>query len=160
MISKKNINNALILLTLIIWGSIGYTYFVKKKIVSSPKIAQKTSKPTQYTIRKDTFELKDINNPFENVFVTRKTSQKITQTKIAPKKTPLPVSVKWPSILYHGYIVSKGSNKKLGVINVNGKIMKRREREIILEKFEVKKIYEDSIQLQYNNTLKTIKLSR
>ena len=158
VISKKTINSALILLTLIIWGSIAYTYFVKKKIVSSPKIAQKTNKQVHYTIRKDTFELKDIHNPFKTTFVKHKRPQETTRKKATHKRKSLPVAVKWPHIQYHGYIESKGNHKKLGVINVNGKIMKKRESEIILEKFTIKKIYEDSIQFECNNILKTIKI--
>lgn len=158
MISKKNINIVLILLLLIIWGSIGYKYFVKKETVEHRSIVQQKETPLHYTIRKDTFEIKDIKNPFNNVFIKSKSSRKIGNGKTSNKKKSIPVQIKWPSIQYHGYIVSKGNSKKLGVINVNGKIMKKREKEIILEKFKIKKIYEDSIQFECNKVLKTIKL--
>jgi len=156
--SKKNINSVLILLLFIIWGSIGYKYFVKKETLENKIVVQQNETPLHYTIRKDTFELKDIKNPFNNVFIASKSSQKKSSSKASNKKKPIPVQIKWPSIQYHGYILSKGNNKKLGVINVNGKIMKKREKEIILEKFKIKKIYEDSIQIACNKILKTIKL--
>ncbi len=157
MFTKKNINIALILLLLIIWGSIGYRYFVKSKTIKNPVVIQQNNIPTQYTIRKDTFELKDIKNPFKSAFIAPKTVQKTNTKKRNQKKKSIPIKIKWPSIQYHGYVLSKGSSKKLGVINVNGKIIRKREKEIILEKIRIKKIYEDSIQFEYNKTLKTIK---
>lgn len=157
MFTKKNINIALILLLLIIWGSIGYRYFVKSKTIKNPVVIQQNNIPTQYTIRKDTFELKDIKNPFKNSFIVPKVTQKKRAKKTTQKKKSIPVKIKWPSIQYHGYVVSKGSNKKLGVINVNGRIIRKREKEIILEKIKIKKIYEDSIQFEYSKTIKTIK---
>ena len=157
MISKKNINIALIVLLLVIWGSIGYRYLVKKKTMQQPVIAQQNSMPTQYTIRKDTFELKNIKNPFQSVFVRPKTVQKLNTKKTTSKRKSISKKVIWPSIQYHGYVVKKGSSKKLGIITVNGKIIRKREKELILETFKIKKIYEDSIQFEHQNSLKTLK---
>jgi hypothetical protein len=156
--TKKHINIALIILVLVIWGSIGYTYFVKDEVVQNTIITASTITPKQYTIHKDTFELKEIKNPFQSVFVSsKKSASKVVSKNTKTPKKIVPTMVKWPDIKYHGYVLSKGSSRKLGVIKINGKIMKKREQDIVLENFKIKRIYEDSIQFIHNKNIKTIK---
>ncbi|MBC8756051.1 hypothetical protein H2O64_15340 [Kordia sp. YSTF-M3] len=154
MKTKKYVNIVLILLTIFIWGAIGYTYFYKKETSKTNTYAPKMTTNVDFTIRKDTFELIAIKNPFSSTMrVPRKASQTIK--KNSRKKTNIPVVVKWPSISYHGYVVQEGSSKKLGILKVNGKITRKKTQDIILNEFKIKNIYEDSIQLTYKNTLKT-----
>ncbi|PTX64087.1 hypothetical protein C8N46_101697 [Kordia periserrulae] len=156
--SKKNINIVLILLVLFIWGSIGYTYFVKKETTQNIMPVTKKNVLTKYTMRKDTFELTNIKNPFKKVLVTPRIVTKKTTEKTVQSQRKVTAKAIWPSITYHGYVLSKGSSRKLGIINVNGKIMKKREKDIILETIKITKIFEDSIQFQFNNSTKTIKI--
>jgi hypothetical protein len=157
--TKKSINMVLIVFLLVIWGSIGYTYFVKKEVTQNTVITTANNIPTTYTIRKDTFELQEIKNPFKTALVIpkRKTPKTNTNTVRKAQQKQLQKSVQWPNLQYHGYVMSKGSSKKLGVIKVNGKIIKKREQDMILETFKIKRIYEDSIQITYNKTSKIIK---
>ncbi len=112
-----------------------------------------------FSIRKDTFDLIAVKNPFSN---TMRTPKKSSQTKIKKsskkqQKSRIPIAVKWPTISYHGYVVQEGNSKKLGILKVNGKITRKKIQEVILNEFKIKNIYEDSIQLTYKNTIKTFK---
>ena len=111
-----------------------------------------------FVIKKDTFDLVVIKNPFSNSI---KTSKKVSQTTQKStnqrKKSIIPKTIRWPVISYHGYVVQQGSSKKLGILKVNGKVTKKRTQDVILKEFKIKNIYEDSIQVIYKKTLKTFK---
>jgi hypothetical protein len=156
--TKKYLNISLILLTIFIWGAIGYTYFYKKETAQIVENVPIMTSPVNFVIKKDTFDLVAIKNPFSNSI---KTNKKVSQTSKnntnKEKKAAIPTSVKWPMISYHGYVVQQGSSKKLGILKVNGKVTKKRTQDVILKEFKIKNIYEDSIQLIYKKTLKTFK---
>lgn len=158
MNTKKYLNIGLILLTIFIWGAIMYTYFYSKEVSKNVEFLPKVTTAVNFTIRKDTFDLIAIKNPFSNsIKTTRKVSQKTKKSTKQKKKSIIPETIKWPTISYHGYVVQEGSSKKLGILKVNGKVTKKRSNDLIMNEFEIKNIYEDSIQLLYKKTLKTFK---
>lgn len=158
MKTKKYLNIGLILLTIFIWGAIGYTYFYTKETPKNNAFAPNIEATINFTIKKDTFDLTAIKNPFsKSIKTTPKVSQTTQKNTRQKKKSSIPIAVKWPEISYHGYVVQQGNSKKLGILKVNGKVTKKRAHEMILSDFKIKNIYEDSIQIIYKNTLKTIK---
>ncbi|WP_298423829.1 hypothetical protein [uncultured Kordia sp.] len=159
MKTKKYINIGLTLLTIFIWGTIGYTYFYQQEAPKNVAYSPVMTANIDFSIRKDTFDLIAVKNPFSN---TMRTPKKSSQTKIKKsskkqQKSRIPIAVKWPTISYHGYVVQEGNSKKLGILKVNGKITRKKIQEVILNEFKIKNIYEDSIQLTYKNTIKTFK---
>lgn len=161
MKTKKYLNIGLILLTIFIWGTIGYTYFYTKETPKNNMFTPKVATTLNFTIRKDTFDLTAIKNPFSNrIKTTPKITQSTQKNTRHKKKSSIPVAVKWPEISYHGYVLQQGSLKKLGILKVNGKVTKKRAQEVILNDFKIKNIHEDSIQIIYKNTLKTVKINK
>lgn len=156
--TKKYLNIGLILLTLFIWGTIVFTYFYPKETPKNNTFAPNSEATLNFTIKKDTFDLTAIKNPFSNsIKTTPKVSQTTQKSSNQKKKAKIPIAVRWPEISYHGYVLQQGSLKKLGIIKVNGKVTKKRAQDVILNEFTIKYIYEDSIQFAYKNTLKTFK---
>jgi len=162
--SKKNLNIILIALLLCIWSAIGYKYFFKKtpEKITSDSIAK--IEPIAYNVQKDTFQIQTIQNPFSGRKIravasnTNKASASRTGRKKNTKKIIKPIA--WPKVKYHGYVFTKGKAKKLVALNVNGKFLKKRAGDIILEQIEILEVYEDSIKLRMNKEHKMIKKSK
>lgn len=68
-------------------------------------------------------------------------------------------SLRWPSIVFGGIVVNKGSNKTVGLIKLN-QIQYIVQVKQIIENIEVLKIYNDSIIVQLSSEIKTIKKSK
>lgn len=156
---KKHINSILILLVLFIWGAIGFKYFYKKETTQKSNESIPSMTVANYNIQKDTFQLKDIQNPFSRTMVSvKKTmSKKTHSTQKKYKKKAIPIKIQWPKVSYHGYVMKNGSSKKLGILKVNGKVMKKRKNELLEDTFTIKNIYEDSIEITHKKTSKIIK---
>lgn len=165
MKSKKNINIVLIALLCCIWGAIGYKYFFKRTPVQETVTSTENLDSVAYTIEKDTFQLQRIQDPFSGRKVRTVATKLSTTTsksgnrKNTAKKVVKPIA--WPKIIYRGYMFADGNKtKKIAALNVNGKFMKQRVGDIILEQIKIVQIYEDSIKLGMNKEYKIIKKNR
>lgn len=163
---KKKINVALILIVLTVWGLVASKtlkqyFFLDKKIIhtknhnSNLKISQ---------INKDTFTINYIDrDPFlneENRVITSSLAQnthfKITiiKKKLKPEIIKHIEILNWPLISYHGYINSKDRKDDLLIlVNIDKKLHKLKLNEQS-EGITVKKVYKDSIELDFNRERK------
>jgi len=169
---KKKINIALILIVLTVWGivaskTLSQYFFLKKNNFSSDKTNYKLTIPK---IQKDTFTINPITrDPFLNTKKTLNTSIDLSPKidyfkKPALKKNDQNENLKqkeilnWPSISYHGYINSREQNGELLIlVNIDKKLYKLKLNEK-KEGITLKKIFKDSIQLDFNKEKKIFRI--
>ncbi|TRW97027.1 hypothetical protein [Flavobacterium gawalongense] len=169
MTAKKKINIVLIILVLGLWGTVAYKtisqYFFSKELMANK--TELNDELTLNEINKDTFNLgKVARDPFLNrqnqtdSFVSKKYYSKIPNVKI--KSNPIvlkpKVIINWPLISYHGYIRSKDKNEELILVKIDKRLYKLRKDDEI-EGVTVKKVYNDSIEVNFNKGKKIIRLN-
>lgn len=156
MIAKKKINIVLIIAVVALWGTVGYRS-VKNFFYSKEEFITENKKQNIKSIltERDTFNLGTLKyDPFLKKSIPKQT--KITIHKInkpLPKKNTEP-EVYFPDVKYFGYIKS-GQNPEVLLLKINNKlcrIHKGENKDGIL----IKKIYEDSIRVSFNKTVRTI----
>lgn len=159
--NKKYLNSTLIVLLIVIWGGVFYKYFGGKKhsdgrlnVVSSI-----SNYKHDYTVAKDTFQLKLIDrDPFgvHNKF-KRKSKVKTRITK--PKKNikqKVKKNIVWPTITYHGFVKGEHNATRLILVKINNKLYRKREQQTV-EDITLTKAYNDSLIVSLNKNTKTIK---
>ncbi len=152
---KKYLNSTLIILLLIIWGNIIYKYFGRSKTKDTQAHIVGANMPIHYAVAKDTFILQ-LNNrdPFK-VSKIRKVTTVTRSIRIIKNNQPIKPVI-WPNIEYYGFVKSVSNKTKLVLVKVNGKLLKKREKDKI-ESLTIIKAYSDSITVSLNKTIKTIK---
>lgn len=167
---KKKINIALILIVLTVWGLVASKtlkqyFFLDKKI--NNKIYNSNLKINH--VNKDTFSLNHIDrDPFlnkENRVINSSLPPKPDYTNNIIKRKLKPEIIKqveilnWPLISYHGYINSKDRKDELLIlINIDKKLHKLKLNEQS-EGITLKKVYKDSIELDFNNQKRIFRLN-
>ncbi len=155
---KKHLNILLIILVLGIWGMLIFKY--TKRFTKQPNVVHQNnlSLNSMIKVEKKSFELTTLKrDPFLNVISIKKKKTK-TKKSTTNKKTKKIKNFVWPKIDYLGYIKSNNSNNQtLAILKVNGKIKNTKESSYFNENIYIRKIYKDSIQLEVNNQIKTVK---
>ncbi len=112
-----------------------------------------------HTIEKDTFTLSlNDRDPFKASRKKTYQSKGRQQSKVTNKvKNNKPIkSLVWPRIEYYGFVKREQNKTKKAFIKVNGKVHRKREREMI-DELKIVNIYGDSIIVSLNSDNKTIK---
>lgn len=151
---KKLLNITLITIMLFIYGSIFKKCSNSNKINSHNKI-ENTVNNVVYNINKDTFSLILTNkNPF--TISKPNNSKPVVKTTNPNNKNKLKLKsfVSWPKIKYYGFVKSETQITKLSLLQIDNKLIKIRENEIV-EDIKIVKAYSDSIILSLNNSKKT-----
>lgn len=158
--SKKQINIALIIVVLLLWGAVLYKYvnrfFNNEEIVyQQPEFSLPIAK-----IEKDTFELQLlVRDPFLGKITIKKESNPIIKKIISKpivKNTPEPIITKpYPIVQYFGYIKSHDKNQKLILLKVNNRLERVRLNDNI-DGLIVEQIYKDSVVVSFNKIEKSI----
>lgn len=169
MTAKKKINIVLIMLVLGLWGTVAYKtvsqYFFSKELVANK--TQLNNELNLNQINKDTFNLEKVaRDPFLNrqnrtdSLVSKKYYSEIPNVKIKTNPIVLKpkVIINWPLISYHGYIRSKDKNEELILVKIDKRLYKLRKDDEI-EGVTVKKVYNDSIEVNFNKGKKIIRLN-
>lgn len=167
---KKTINIILILIVLGLWGTVLYKS-VNRFFSSNEAPDFETEKGTAFDykqIKKDTFELQNLDHdPFlnrssYNPSVVRNETKSVIP-KVIPIKKPAVVKqapqIFWPQINYYGYIKSAQKNNEMILIKINNVLYKARKNDN-LEGIEIKRIFKDSIEVNFSKTKKFIYLNR
>ena len=165
---KKKINVALILIVLTVWGLVASKtlkqYFFLDKKTNHTKNYNSNLKINQ--INKDTFSINHIDrDPFlnkESSVITSSLAQNthfkstIIKKKIIIKHVEI---LNWPLISYHGYINSKDRKDELLIlVNIDKKLHKLKLN-VQSEGITVKKVYKDSIEIDFNKEIKIFRLN-
>lgn len=161
---KKRINIILILAVIGLWGTVIYRavnqyLFSKKNIEITPSRVHFYSK----LMTKDTFLLEVIpRDPFLN---KKNYSAIPIQKKIFLNNPVIKKSIQilnkreasiWPVVLYYGYIKGK---REIALLNINKKLSRlgiNEQKDGLI----VRKIYKDSVEVNYNKEKKIIKLNK
>ena len=155
---KKKVNKVLIIAVALIWGVVLYKfaapYFTTTDTVITADVLVKP--PQTFLRKKDTFSLViPERDPFLGK-ISKQNKRPTTITTPKPKRTPKPTSVipqNWPKIQYLGFVKSKTSTSRLGLVRVNG-ILKRIRKGDRVKNITIKKIEEDLISIQFQKETK------
>ncbi|WP_299311231.1 hypothetical protein [uncultured Aquimarina sp.] len=154
---KKKINKILIIAVALIWGVVIYKfaapYFLTNDVVVTADAL--VSPPKIFLRKKDTFNLnipnrdpflgKTLNKRNASVFIPSRPQKKSRSKTVASKS--------WPRIEYLGFIKSKESSSRLGLLRVNG-VLKRVRSGADMQGVKVKTISEDKITLQFQKDVR------
>ncbi|MFD2561880.1 hypothetical protein [Aquimarina rubra] len=154
---KKKINKVLIIAVALIWGVVLYKfaapYFLTNDVVVTADAL--VSPPKILLRKKDTFNL---NIPTRDPFLGKTISKRksVVSAPSRPQKVSrpkMPVSKNWPRIEYLGFIKSKESTSRLGLLRVNG-TLKRVRNGAKIQDIIIKNISEDMISIQFGKDTK------
>ncbi len=158
---KKKINTILIVAVTLIWGVLivrfALPYFSEvPQVVTSEVLAVR---PMELSYKKDTLVLQMLTR---DPFLGKTTAPKRTTVAKSVKKRPKTASktkhIIWPKVKYFGFVKSKErKNSRLGLVRVDGKLLRVREQQKINETVKITKITQDSIGLSLDNTVKYFK---
>jgi hypothetical protein len=168
---KKKINIALILIVLTVWGfvaskTLSQYFFLDKKRINTGKF---NSNLSINKINKDTFALGNIaRDPFlnkesktyiplsfKNQYFKKVTIQKEVKNVVIKQKEV----IIWPQISYHGYINSKDRNSELLILVDVDKKLYRLKLNQQSDGITLKKVFKDSIELDFNREKKIFRLN-
>ena len=151
---KKNINIILIIAVALIWGVLLYKfispYFVQKDTVLTADML--VTKPKLISKKKDTVNLSfPARDPFleKPIAALKKTAPIKMAKNRRPTRTSLKV-VEWPKITYLGFVKSKNSPLRLGLVRINGKL-NRVNKNTVVEGVKILRIDKDSIHMAKGN---------
>lgn len=158
---KKQINIALIIIVLALWGTVLYKYVNRffsndnEIVYNQPEFSIPIAK-----IDKDTFELKLLErDPFLAKTTLKKESNSIVKKALSKpvfKKTPAPIINKpFPIVQYFGYIKSQDKSQKLILLKVNNRLERVRLSDNV-DGLIIKEIYKDSVIVSFNKIHKSI----
>ncbi|WP_378175211.1 hypothetical protein [Aquimarina sp. SS2-1] len=154
---KKKINTILIIAVALIWAVVLYKfaapYFLTNEVVVTADAL--VSPPKVLLRKKDTFDL-DIPNrdPFLGKIITkRKSLPPVSSTPKKSTRAKTLMTQNWPRIEYLGFIKSKESTSKLGLLRVNG-VLKRVRKGASIQDVVIKNIAEDKIVIQLGKDIR------
>ena len=162
--SKKNINIALIVLVLSLWGTVAYKSLYQYLFSNNDDLGVNlnTSQVNFTTISKDTFDLQKVTH---DPFLNKQLEKVEVLSTIIPVSKPIAVkkpkvekkieAIQWPQIFYYGYIKSKDKTEELILIKVDNQLYKLRKNATV-NGLLINKLYKDSIEVKYNNQSKKI----
>lgn len=154
---KKKINKALIIAVALIWGVVIYKfaapYFLTNDVVVTADAL--VSPPKIFLRKKDTFNL---NIPDRDPFLGKTISKRKTTVSVPSRpqkksRSKTVVAKNWPRIEYLGFIKSKESTSRLGLLRING-VLKRVRNGADIQGVKVKTISQDKITLQFQKDIK------
>ncbi|WP_299242521.1 hypothetical protein [uncultured Aquimarina sp.] len=157
---KKKINKVLIIAVALIWGVVIYKfaapYFLTNDVVVTADAL--VNPPKIFLRKKDTFNLNIPNrDPFLGKTMSKRKPKVFVSSKPEKKsRSKTVVSKNWPRIEYLGFIKSKESTSRLGLLRVNG-VLKRVRNGADVQGVKVKSISLDKITLQFQKDVKDFK---
>ena len=158
---NKKLIKILVPLAVIIWGLIIYRVisFVNNGGPTNNIVSQQSYKFENTPII-DTFKLvANYRDPFNVQPVNRKITKTPSQNKSTIKASNKikASNIKWPSIVYKGRVQDNTSSKNLSIMVINNHnymMFESDEKEDVI----LKKIYKDSVLVEYSNQQKFIRL--
>ncbi len=164
MKNNKITQYLLLILVIVLWAMIFYRIFFKEEDGLPLKLSNDKTM-VEEEVFKDTFSLNlNYKDPFLKYSYTENNEtleQEVTVKRVESK--PIPILVKevekevvWPSIKYGGLIKNSNTGKQVIVLSFNNKesIYSIGDQ---YNGIKIRKIYKDSVVLEYNNKFRTIK---
>ena len=156
---KKKTLYMMLPLVLLVWGFVFYQLF--GSFFGTPNYAKEEIKQEVNIdeIKKDTFLIvADYRDPFLGKKIrTKKTISSSQGTK--PKgnnRAKMPKAEKpWPSISFKGMIKNNNSDRRVGILNVNGKEFLIKEKDIVND-VTIVSIAKSTVEVRFQKESKTI----
>ncbi|MDY8138475.1 hypothetical protein [Aquimarina sp. 2201CG5-10] len=154
---KKKLNKVLIAAVALIWGVVIYKfaapYFMSEETVITADVLVKP--PETFLRKKDTFNLIiPERDPFLGKTIRVKKAVAAVTSKKQRIQRPKSTTIKdWPKIEYLGFVKSKESKSKLGLLRVNGRLKRVRNGARIGD-LKIKKIKDTQVIIQFQNETK------
>jgi hypothetical protein len=141
---------------ILVWGFVGYQLF--SSFFTSPNYVQEEFK-LEVNVAEIEKEVFLIVANYRDPFLGKKAKYNIKKTsKVSPKNTktsPVKITKNWPAITYLGMIKNNNSERRVGIVKVNGKEYLVKENEII-EKITVLSMTKSEVVMQFQKEKKTI----
>lgn len=158
MQQKKKTIYILLPIVILVWGFVFYQLY--GYFFSTPSYANTEEKTIINIdeIKKDTFSI--VAN-YRDPFLSQKKAQ-IANHQVAvkingstTKKNSAPTVLKWPSIQYKGMIKNNNSERRVAIVNIDGKERIVKEGTTLIE-LKVVKIEKETITVSFQDEQKTI----
>ncbi len=156
---KKKIIYLLAPLVVVVWGFVFYQ--LSSSFLSTPNFAKK--EPIQKInideIKRDTFSIiANYRDPFLGCATSLNTNNN-SNIKTTAKKLKIKTEVKaekpWPIISYNGMIKNNNSEKRVGIIKIDGKEFLVKEGDV-LRKVKIMEINQQLIKVNFQKESKSI----
>ncbi|MDR2129776.1 MAG: hypothetical protein LBP56_01180 [Odoribacteraceae bacterium] len=141
----------LLVVVLLVWGAIAFR--IKKLTPGEAPPARTTTigQETRPAVKRERVPLgKDVKDPFLGGTISKR------PVKSIPVQEANAMAIRWPNVIYRGCITGE-QNKRLGIVEWNGKPCHVREKKII-EGITVQSIKEEYILLEQKG--KTIQIDK
>ena len=155
---KKKTLYIMLPIVVTVWGFVFYQLFAS--FFSTPNYA--TEKAEQIInieeIKEDTFLIiADYRDPFLGKKVrlkkTNYTSSNVKKSSV--KKSQVKTERSWPSITYNGMIKNNNSDRRVGIVKVNGKEYLVKEKDVVNE-VAILSIGKNTVSVRFQKENKTI----
>ena len=157
---KKQINIILLIAVCAIWGILIYQYvngLLHKQTMPDKAKHTTLANKTKLTIKKAVHITALKRDPFLGKVSNWKASVPIHTTSVIPTQQQPMASIAWPAIEYLGYMKEITDIQPLVVLKVNSTIYKTEPTAIFANGIKIKRFYRDSIQLEYQKSIKVFK---
>lgn len=161
---NKKLLYILIPIVLLVWGVIIYRIF--NVVNGSGSNEVRKSSFVENTVNENLIDTFSIHPNYRDPFISKRakktTSENIvvsaiTKPDLIKKVTnTVPLSNKWPSIVYNGLIKNEKSNKQLALVQINGQSNILQLGNVV-EGIELTKIFRDSIEVKFNSEKRFIR---
>lgn len=148
----------MLLIVVIVWGFVFYQLF--SSFFSTPNYA--TEKVEQIInideIKQDEFVIvADYRDPFLGKKLSTKKINNISSNikRNTVKKSLVRVEQPWPSISYNGMIKNNNSDRRVGILKVNGKEYLIKEKDVVND-ITILSINKNAVSIRFQKEIKTI----
>lgn len=162
---NKKLLYILIPVVLLVWGVIIYRIF--NVVNSSGSNEVRKSSFVENTVNETLIDTFSIHPNYRDPFISKRAKKTTFENKVVSTITKpdlikkvsnvvVPLSNKWPSIVYNGLIKNERSNKQLALVQINGQsnILQLGN---VAEGVELTKIFRDSIEVKFNSEKRFIR---
>ncbi len=156
---KKHLNKILIVIVIIIWAKVTYSY-TQKYFRKTPRMVIKNKINTDKELI--AFKHKKFNiiilerDPFLDKKNMVSTKHRVKTFK--KFETPKYINIKWPAIEYFGFVKNDNNNSnKRVILKVDGKVINIKEKSFYEKVFYIQKAYNDSVVITKSKEKRTIK---
>ncbi len=146
-------------LIILVWGFVFFQLF--GYFFSSPTYATETVQElvNMDEIKQDTFSIvANYRDPFLGKKVKfKQRSTSLSTAKKSSKKTIKAIKVEkpWPAVAYNGMIKNNNSDRRVGIVNVNGKEYLVKEKDVVSE-VTILAISKNKVDVRFQKEKKTI----
>ena len=145
-------------LILLVWGFVfsqRYGYFFSEPTFVHEQLEEKVNISE---IKQDTFSIvADYRDPFlgKRITLKKRTYLASTTNKNSSRKKTVNPEMAWPTITYNGMIKNNNSDRRVGIVKVNGNEYLVKEKDVVSE-ITIVSIGKNSVNVRFQKENRTI----